>query len=409
VPIFEGIESEVRSYCRRWPVVFERASGSYLYSEDGRGYLDFFAGAGALNYGHNNAVAKQALLEYISCDGVAHSLDMYTTSKRRMLETLTELILAPRKLSYRVQFTGPTGASAMEAALRLARKFTGRRTVVSFAAAFHGMTAGARSISDERLREATGPTDPRAALQLPFCSEGEQPDLSLVDSVLLATEVAAVIVETVQGEGGVRPADQAWLRGLSEVCQARGGLLIIDDVQMGCGRTGPFFSFEGYGLQPDIICLSKSISGFGLPLALLFVRPEIDVWRPGEHSGTFRGNNHAFVTAAATLRAYWSDGALETHTGEAGRRLASELDSLSAEFSEFGVTYRDRGLIGGLAFPSSDLASKVCGVSFEQGLLLETAGRHGEVVKLIPPLTISGSDLDAGVQVLRDAVRTVLS
>jgi diaminobutyrate-2-oxoglutarate transaminase len=384
--VFEDIESEVRSYCRRWPVIFERASGSYLYGENGHGYLDFFAGAGALNYGHNNAVAKQALLEYITSDGVAHSLDMY-----------------------RVQFTGPTGASAVEAALRLARKFTGRRTVVSFAAAFHGMTAAARSVSDERLREATDPTDPRATVQLPFCLDGEHPDLSLVDSVLLEMEVAAVIVETVQGEGGVRPADQAWLRGLSELCQARDVLLIIDDVQVGCGRTGPFFSFEGYGFQPDIVCLSKSISGFGLPLALLLVRPEVDIWRPGEHSGTFRGNNHAFVTAAATLRAYWSDDALETHTVEAGGRLAAQLATLSAEYGELGVAYRGRGLIGGLAFPSSDLASTVCSASFEQGLLLETAGRQGEVVKLMPPLTISQADLDTGVQVLRDAIRTVLS
>ncbi len=407
--VFDDVESEVRSYCRRWPVIFERASGSYLYGEDGHGYLDFFAGAGALNYGHNNAVAKQALLEYITSDGVAHSLDMHTTSKRRLLETLTELILAPRELSYRVQFTGPTGASAVEAALRLARKFTARRTVVSFAAAFHGMTAAARSVSDERLREATDPTDPRATVQLPFCLDGEHPDLSLVGSVLLETEVAAVIVETVQGEGGVWPADQAWLRGLSELCQARDVLLIIDDVQVGCGRTGPFFSFEDYGFQPDIVCLSKSISGFGLPLALLLVRPEVDVWRPGEHSGTFRGNNHAFVTAAATLKAYWSDDALETHTVEAGGRLAAQLAALAAEYGELGLAYRGRGLIGGLAFPSSDLAATVCSASFEQGVLLETAGREGEVVKLMPPLTISQADLDIGVQVLRDAIRTVLA
>lgn len=407
--VFDDIESEVRSYCRRWPVVFERATGSYLYGEDGHGYLDFFAGAGALNYGHNNAVAKQALLEYITSDGVTHSLDMHTTAKRRLLERLTELILAPRGLSYRVQFTGPTGASAVEAALRLARKFTGRRTVVSFTAAFHGMTAAARSVSDERLRDATDPTDPRATVRLPFCPDGEQPDLSLVDSVLAEMEVAAVIVETVQGEGGARPADPAWLRGISELCRARDVLLVIDDVQVGCGRTGPFFSFEGYGFQPDIVCLSKSISGFGLPLALLLVRPEVDVWRPGEHSGTFRGNNHAFVTAAATLEAYWSDDALEAHTVEAGERLATGLAALSAEYSELGVAYQGRGLIGGLAFPSSDLASKVCSASFEQALLLETAGRYGQVVKLMPPLTISQADLDVGVEVLRDTIRTVLS
>jgi diaminobutyrate-2-oxoglutarate transaminase len=409
VLIFDEVESQVRSYCRRWPVVFERATGSYLYGEDGRGYLDFFAGAGALNYGHNNAVAKQALLEYIASDGVAHSLDMHTTAKRHLLETLTRLILIPRGLSYRVQFTGPTGASAVEAALRLARKFTGRRTVVSFTAAFHGMTAGARSVSDERLHETTDPTDPRATVQLPFCSPGERPDLSLVDSVLLEMEVAAVIVETVQGEGGARPADPAWLRGLAGLCQARDVLFVVDDVQVGCGRTGPFFSFEGYGFQPDIVCLSKSISGFGLPLALLLVRPEIDVWRPGEHSGTFRGNNHAFVTAAAVLGAYWADDALEAHTAEAGGRLAAELIALSAEYAELGLAHRGRGLIRGLAFPSNVLAAKVCGASFENGLLLETAGPAGEVVKLMPPLTISHADLDSGVAMLRDAIRTVLS
>ena len=298
--IFEERESAVRSYCRTWPAVFDRAAGSWLYDENGRAYLDFFAGAGALNYGHNNPVLKRALLDYLAGDRVIHSLDMYTIAKREFLTAFDELILRPRQLDYQVQFPGPGGANSVEAALKLARKVTGRTGVISFTNAFHGMTLGALSITGNAFHRGGAGVPLAHATPMPFdpsAGSGAPGFLWLErlldDSSSGLDKPAAVIVETVQGEGGINVARAEWLRSLAGLCQRHDILLIVDDVQMGCGRTGPFFSFETAGITPDIVCLSKSIGGYGLPLALTLIRPDLDIWQPGEHNGTFRGVNPA--------------------------------------------------------------------------------------------------------------------
>ena len=264
--IFEDRESAVRSYCRVWPKVFDQAAGSWLYDEDGRAYLDFFAGASALNYGHNNPALKQALLDYLVGDRVIHSLDMYTVAKREFLTAFDELILRPRQLDYRVQFPGPAGANAVEAALKLARMATGRTEVISFTGAFHGMTLGALAVTDSKLHRDGAGVPLVNAITVPFgCRlDAGEPGLPgierlLQDSGASPDEVAAVIVETVQAEGGIKVASLEWLSELSELCQRHGVLLIVDDVQMGCGRTGPFFSFEAAGIKPDMsACPSPS-------------------------------------------------------------------------------------------------------------------------------------------------------
>jgi diaminobutyrate-2-oxoglutarate transaminase len=306
--IFNARESAVRSYCRNWPKVFDRATGSWLYDQDGHAYLDFFTGAGALNYGHNNPVLKQALLRYIAGDGVIHSLDMHTVAKGNFLTTFSELVLQPRQLDYRVQFPGPGGANAIEAALKLARKATGRTEVIAFTNAFHGATLGALAVTGSHFHRAAAGVPLPHAVQLPFgCSlEGSTGGSPTIEQLLHAAgasldQIAAVIVETVQGEGGINIAPFDWLSLLAGLCRRHGIVLIIDDIQMGCGRTGPFFSFEPAGIVPDIVCLSKSLSAYGLPLALTLIRPELDVWEPGEHNGTFRGFNPAFITGAAAL------------------------------------------------------------------------------------------------------------
>jgi diaminobutyrate-2-oxoglutarate transaminase len=411
--IFEERESVVRSYCRSWPAVFDRAAGSWMYDEGGRGYLDFFAGAGALNYGHSNPVLKRALLDYLAGDRVIHSLDMYTVAKREFLTTFDELILAPRQLDYRVQFPGPGGANAVEAALKLARKVTGRTEVISFSDGFHGMTLGALAVTGNPFYRAGAGVPLTHATPVPFDDPAGGPAGSRWPENLLPgrstwpDEAAAVIVETVQGEGGVNVARPEWLRGLAGLCRQRGILLIVDDVQMGCGRTGPFFSFEAAGITPDIVCLSKSIGGYGLPLALTLIRPELDIWAPGEHNGTFRGVNPALVTAAAALRAYWPDDALERATVARGRRVAAALTTLAQSVPGTSIQARGRGLVHGLAFDRSELARQVSSAAFERGLLVETAGRRGEVVKLLPPLTITDAELDQGLALLAEAVRTV--
>jgi diaminobutyrate-2-oxoglutarate transaminase len=412
--IFEDRESAVRSYCRIWPKVFDRAAGSWLYDEDGRAYLDFFTGASALNYGHNNPALKQALQDYIADDRVIHSLDMHTVAKREFLTAFDELILQPRRLDYRVQFPGPAGANAVEAALKLARKATGRTEVISFTGAFHGMTLGALAVTGSRFhRDGAGVPLPHA-IPIPFGCRLDRGDSGspgiyglLQDSDAGPDEVAAVIVETVQGEGGINIAPLEWLSELAELCQRHGILLIVDDVQMGCGRTGPFFSFEAAGIKPDIVCLSKSISGYGMPLALTLIRPDLDIWKPGEHNGTFRGFNPAFVTGTAALRVYWRDKVLEHGTLAKGQRIAAALTALAGSVPGTLIQIRGRGLAHGLAFEDGELARKVSSAAFESGLLVETAGPKDEVVKLLPPLTISDTEIDQGLVLLADAVQTV--
>jgi len=412
--IFEDRESGVRSYCRSWPTVFGRAVGSWLYDETGRPYLDFFAGAGALNYGHNNPALKAALLEYLSADGVIHSLDMYTAAKREFLHAFDELILQPRELDYRVQFPGPGGANAVEAALKLARKVTGRTEVLYFTNSFHGMTLGALAVTSNTFHRGGAGVPLAFATQLPFDHswDTQTPDIAWFDTLVKDRDsgldnVAAVIVETVQGEGGINIARPAWLRGLAEWCRRRHLLLIVDDVQMGCGRTGPFFSFETAGIRPDFVCVSKSISGGGLPLALTLIRPDLDIWAPGEHTGTFRGIDPAFVMGTAALRTYWRDDALERSTKANGQKIAAALTTLAESIHGTDIEPRGVGMAHGLAFEDGELAGRVRDAAFDRGLLVETAGPDSKVVKLLPPLTVTDGELNHGLALLAGAVRAI--
>lgn len=406
--VFESLESNVRGYCRSWPALFDTASGSWLRDGNGREYLDFFAGAGALNYGHNNPILKEALIDYISRDGVTHGLDMSTVAKRELLDTINKVLLDPRGLDYKVQFPGPTGANAVEAALKLARKVTGRTNILNFTNAFHGMTLGALAVTGNATKRGGAGVVLNHSTPMPYDGylEGESNhawmERVLDDTSSGVDKPAAVIVETVQGEGGVNVARAEWLRNLSEVCAARGVLLIVDDVQMGCGRTGPFFSFEIAGITPDIVTLSKSIGGYGMPLALVLMKRELDQWAPGEHNGTFRGNNPAFVTARVALEHFWTDDRLEVATLAKGEKINKSFENLSANFQ--GVSTRGRGLVRGLVFEDPSQAGKVSSIAFEEGLLVETSGAEDQVVKLLPPLTITDDELDHGLGILDRAV-----
>lgn len=409
------LESGVRSYSRTWPATFERAKGSFLYTPEGEEYLDFFTGAGVMNYGHNNPILKEALLRYLTEDNIVHSLDMLTTAREDFLTTFTDQILRPRGLDHTVMFPGPGGANAVEAALKLARKITGRESIVNFTNAFHGMTLGALAVTGNSMKRGGAGIPLVHATPMPYDDyfDGDVPDFvyferMLSDSGSGLNKPAAVIVETVQGEGGVNTARLEWLRQLSEVCHKHEILLIVDDIQVGCGRTGGFFSFEEAGIVPDIICLSKAISGYGLPLALTLLRPELDVWDPGEHNGTFRGFAPAFVTAAEAIRTYWSDNALEQSTLTKGAFVEATLNSIVAKHPEGELTAKGRGLIRGLEFADPDKAAQTCRNAFDAGLLVETSGPRDEVIKLLPPLTISEDELTRGLSLLRNAATDAL-
>lgn len=407
----ERHESEVRSYVRSFPTVFEKARGSYLYDIDGQAYLDFFAGASVLNYGHNHPELKKALIEYLAGDNITHSLDMASRARAEFLIAFHEKILKPRGLNHRVQFPGPTGTNAVESALKIARKTKGRQKIIAFTNAFHGMTLGSLSVTGNAFKRAGAGLPLTHSDPMPFdgyLGEGfdtiDYLDRVLDDGGSGVDQPAAVITETIQAEGGVNIASVEWLRHLQQLCRKHDMLLIIDDIQAGCGRTGKFFSFEDAELDPDLITVSKSLSGYGLPLALTLVKPEYDIWEPGEHNGTFRGHNPAFVTAKRAIDLFWSDHTFSRAVAAKGRHIREALERMVNKYPEALGTVRGRGMLQAIEFANKELASTVSKKAFEHGLIIETAGPADAVLKLLPPLTIEQADLDKGLQIIDRAI-----
>lgn len=412
--IFEQIESEVQSYARSFPRVFNKAQGEYLYDEDGTRYLDFLAGAGTLNYGHNNPMFKEKLLEYIHSDGITHGLDLHTKAKGEFLEAFNEKILKPRGLNYVMQFTGPTGTNAVEAALKLARNITGRENIISFTNGFHGVTMGALAATGNSHHRGAAGVSLSGVSRMPYDGYlGDDIDTTLyLDKVLCDSssgidKPAAVIVETVQGEGGINAASFTWLQQLETVCRKHDVLLIVDDIQAGCGRTGTYFSFEEAGIKPDIVTLSKSLGGYGLPFAVVLFSPELDQWKPGEHNGTFRGNNFAFVTAKAAIDCYWSDDSFAKDVQMKGRYVKERLEQFAKEYGDGNFSTRGRGMFQGINCVSGELADKITSKAFQNGLMIETSGADDQVIKLLCPLIISMDNLKAGIDILENAIREV--
>ena len=408
-------ESEVRSYSRSWPIEFEKGSGTTLTAADGTEYLDFFAGAGALNYGHNHPRLKEVVVEHLAGDRLMHSLDMFTTVRSEFLRTFHELILEPRGLDFRVMFPGPAGTTSAEAALKLARKISGRPNIVHFTDSFHGMSLGALAVTGNAKKRGGAGMALTGGTVMPFDGYlGDGVDsLDYFEKTLRDTSSGidlpgGVIVEAVQAEGGINVASVEWLQRLRALCDEFGMPLILDDVQMGCGRTGGFFSFEDAGIVPDIIMLSKSISGFGIPMSLTLFKRELDQWAPGEHNGTFRGIGPGFATATETLRMFWSDDAFERETRRKGELADARFREIVAAHPEAGLSTRGRGLARGIEFPNGELAGKVTAACFERGLVIETAGPDDEVVKLLPPLVISDDELLRGIAILEEAIDEVL-
>lgn len=415
--IFEQHESEVRGYIRSFPVLFDRAAGSKLITEDGREYLDFFSGAGVLNYGHNNPAIVAPVIEYLQQGRIIHGLDMATGAKRDFIEAFTRIILKPRGLDYKLQFTGPTGANAVEAALKVARQATGRANVVAFTNAFHGLSLGALAATSNAKYRAGAGTDLADVTRLPYDGYlGAGVDTLDFFERMLADPgsgldlPAAVIVETVQGEGGINVASNSWLQRLRSITEQNGILLIVDDIQSGVGRTGDFFSFEASGIVPDIVTLSKSISGSGQPMSLVLLKEAVDVWEPGAHTGTFRGNNLAFVGARAALETYWQDTVFAETIAARSEELRQTLTDIAAEFPEAEFHVRGRGLMYGIASTKMpDLAGRVSQAVFERGVIIETSGAKDEVLKFLTALTISPEELAEGLTAVREALRSILA
>lgn len=397
-------ESNVSGYSKSFPTTFKYAKNDILINDNGVEYLDFFSGAGALNYGHNNDNIKNGILEFLASDAPVHCLDMDSVMKLKFLKKFHDVILEPRGFNYKVQFPSPSGTNAVEAAIKLARKVTKRKKIVSFTNSFHGMTASSLALSgSQETKHNDIPS--QDILFFPFDGFlGENIDTVEYMSKMIVTEgsgnelPAAIILETIQAEGGIKVANVAWLQNLQKFANENGILLIVDDIQVGCGRTGTFFSFERAGIQPDIVLLSKSISGFGLPLSLVLMKPELDIWKPGEHNGTFRANNLSLCGATSALD-YWAD----TTFSNTIRGKAAIIETKLQEILQKGeavVAIRGLGMIWGIEFETGEQATQVSKVLFEQGMIIETCGNRGQVVKLLSPLTIIEENLEKGLEKL---------
>lgn len=410
--IFAEIESQVRSYCRKFPVEFSKARNSELFAKDGTRYIDFLDVAGSMNYGHNNPYIKKAIMDYLADDTIINALDLYTEAKAAFLNTLEEQILEPRSLNYKVMCCGPTGTNAIEAALKLARKNKKRTNVFAFSGAFHGMSLGSLAMTtDQTSREGAGVSLNNVTF-VPY--ENKRIDSIEYMRHLLEDDhsgvalPAAIFVETTQAEGGINVSSVEWLRELRAICDEYDILLVVDDIQVGNGRTGYFFSFERAGIVPDMVVLSKSISGFGMPMALLLMKPELDIFRPAEHNGTFRGNQLSFVGGKAGIEFY-----NEHHVGKEVQRKGKIVDDYMKNVIlpiDSRLSYRGIGLIWGIDFVNIDAqkALECSHACFDKGLIVELAGRHDSVLKLMPALTIEDAVLKEGLEIIKESVITVL-
>lgn len=413
---FEEYESQVRSYCRNFPTVFTTAKGSFLYDEDGKEYIDFFCGAGGLNYGHNNEYIKEKVLEYLQSDGVMHALDMYTAPKREFLEFYEEKILKPRGLNYKIQFPGPTGTNAVEAALKLARKVTGRNNVFAMMGGFHGMTLGSLALTtDASSRAGAGVplynvTHIPAPYMFPELDTIHYMETLLTDDHSGVEKPAAIVLETVQADGGINPFPVEWLQRVRALCDKYDILMVVDDIQVGCARTGWFFSFERAGIVPDIVTQSKSIGGYGMPFALVLIKPELDIWSPGEHNGTFRGYQLSMVAAKAGLEVMLNEHVEDKVRGQE-KIIAQYMDEITA-LDSARVRTRGIGFIWGVDLyhcdPEGKASKQVLDLCFQNGLIVERVGRGNAVVKVMPDLLIDEATLRRGLDILKNAVAQVL-
>ncbi len=399
-------ESEIRAYSRVYPVVFKTAVNARQTDESGKEYIDFFAGAGVLNFGHNNPKMKNAIIDYLQNDGVLHSLDLLTTARCEFINAFEKRILEPRNMPHRLQFTGPTGTNAVEAAMKLARRVSGRKNIIAFQQGFHGMTLGAlAATANEYFRAAAG-------VPLDYVSHAAFNDMAALEEMRKHFQAsadnlpAAFLLEIIQAEGGVNLAEKHWIESLASLAKEFGVLLIVDDIQVGCGRTGSYFSFDGFDLQPDIICLAKGVGGIGTPLAFNLVLPELDDhWSPGEHTGTFRGQNLSFVAGKVALD-YFADDVLMNLVAEQEKLVNSSLSALLS--ADSSLQLRGRGMIVGLDVGCGERAASIVSRCFAKGLIVASCGIGGRVIKLIPPLTIPRSDLEQGLEILVDSVLSVL-
>lgn len=424
-------ESNARSYPRRIPVALKEASGIKVTDVEGKEYFDCLAGAGTLALGHNHPVILEAIQQTLADKTPLHSLDLTTPIKDEFVEEIFDSLPDSFASKAKIQFCGPAGTDAVEAALKIVKTGTGNRSLFSFHGAYHGMTHGALSL--------TGNKSPKEALSglmpdvhfLPYpynyrCpfgeggSKGVEIGKKYIEHVLDDPESgistpAGMILELIQGEGGVIPAPDDWVQHLRKVTRKRNIPLIIDEIQTGLGRTGKLYAFEHAEIQPDVLILSKAIGG-SLPMAVVVYDQSLDHWSPGAHAGTFRGNQLAMATGLATIR-WIRQNKLEQHATKMGECFNEHFKKIQIHYPSLGEI-RGRGLMIGIeivnpsehpdslgSYPADPIkAKRIQQECFRRGLILELGGRYGSVIRFLPPLIITKEQIDQICAIFAEAV-----
>lgn len=368
-----------------------------------------------MNFGHNNPYIKSRILDYLDNDNIIHALDMYTVAKENFLSAFINNLLSPKGLDYKIMFCGPTGTNAVEAALKLVRKNKKRNNVIAFSGAFHGMSLGSLAMTSDRFSRTGGGVPLNNVSFAPYCNRYEdyQKSLDYLEWMLKddhsgIDQPAAIFFESVQAEGGVNIADIEWLKKLRDLCTKYDILLVCDDIQVGVCRTGNFFSFERAGIDPDIVVLSKSISGFGLPMSILLIKPELDIFGPAEHNGTFRGNQLAFVGAVAALE-YYKKSNLPQIVKDREKTISDFLTKAILPLDN-RLSVRGIGMIWGIDFSriDSSLSNVAMQNCVKNNLIIEGAGSYNCVLKIMPPLTIEEEILVEGLRIIKEAITLTL-
>ncbi|MBX8802565.1 diaminobutyrate--2-oxoglutarate transaminase family protein [Ochrobactrum sp. MR28] len=422
-------ESNARSYPRRFPIAVQSASGCTLTDSDGKTYIDCLAGAGTLAIGHNHPEVLDTLRNVLNSGLPLHMLDLATPLKDNFVTDLMDTLPAGLNGEAKIQFCSPSGSDAIEAAIKLAKTVTGRSDIISFRGAYHGMSQGSLSLMGSLApKAAIGALLPGShffpypySYRCPFGRGGTETTRLAIDYLERAlrdpeggiNRPAAIILEVIQGEGGVIEAPAEWLQAVRRLTTELGILLIIDEVQTGAGRTGTFYAFEKSGVVPDIIALSKAIGG-GLPLAVIIYHEKLDLWEPGAHAGTFRGNQLAMAAGSKTLEIIERDH-LTSHAAIIGAELKASLQHIAAQTPYIGDV-RGCGLMLGLEIVDPhgvpdqlghhphgpEIASLVQREAFYRGLIVETGGRHSSVLRLLPPLTITREEATRVAMIFSD-------
>ncbi|PWC16419.1 diaminobutyrate--2-oxoglutarate transaminase [Brenneria corticis] len=411
--LFNRLESEVRFYCRKFPVIFRKAEGSLLTDIYGKKYIDLVCGCGSLNFGHNNPFIVKRIIEHLKKHGLLLSLDLHTIEKAKFIKKFENVVTNKLKSRYKFQFVGPTGTNAVEASLKLARKITGRRNIISFTNAFHGMSQGSLAITGNRQKRFSAGVSFNDITRWPY--DGYR-QLSGNESLNVLQEMlsdpssgvdlpAAIILETVQGEGGLNVATIPWLNEIGKIAKQHKAILIVDEIQTGSGRTGPYFSFERSNMDPDIITVAKSVGG-GLPLSFVLIKQEYDIWSPGEHNGTFRGPNISFTAATAALE-LWERDEFKNHASHLSYHFTERLNHIANAHVDIIQMVCGISLMQGLRLKNPIYSNVIQKKLFDAGILVELCGSNDEVIKIMPALNIPIHLIDEALDTIEMVINNI--